>query len=121
MLILVALMVAFIAFCVVSLFEPTKPSRSVEGIVVQRDYDAEVNGSGMGPSITGGGAGVAFVSVHEDEKWNLVVQSERGVESFQVDKELWVKADEGTKVIITPLIGNWFGSENDTTITLSSI
>jgi hypothetical protein len=49
-----------------------------------------------------------------------VIQSqERGVESVQVSKELWARADKWTRVTVTPMIGRWFGDETGLKFTLS--
>jgi hypothetical protein len=109
---LLVVALAAVLISVIRLMQPTTPGSPVSADVVERAYSGEVNATGVGPVFAGNGPGIAVTSVHQDERWNLVIDSaERGIESVQVNKALWARADKGTRVTVTPLIGRWFGGE----------
>jgi hypothetical protein len=105
---------------VLDAIQPKTGGAPVIAKVLEREHKGELNATGVGPSFSANGPGMTVTSIHEDEKWNLVIQSqERGVESVQVPREIWARADKGTRVTVTAMIGRWFRDETDLKVALS--
>jgi hypothetical protein len=77
----------------------SKPE-SFYGSVIDRNYKAEINGTGVGYGMTSSGkGGVIVTSEHQSEKFLLMVKTEKGdVVTVECEPELYYEKQAGQKI-----------------------